>query len=162
MNQSVSGDTSAVEIALIGEVDVHGFREERNYIVDIGFDTGKAGMALSPVISRPATVAPPAVPPKVRFKRLHLKSTTRLLHLLFLLLRRQLPLRRRLLPLPHRLRRLRRRRLAITALCRICPRGRMRLCHHPHPRQSSEGIRRSHRPAEQAQGRRCVEAVGPS
>jgi len=64
MNQSVSGDTSAVEIALIGEVDVHGFREERNYIVDIGFDTGKAGMALSPAISRPAATAPPAVPPK--------------------------------------------------------------------------------------------------
>jgi len=61
IKQSLSGDTSAVEIALIGEVDVHGFREERNYIVDIGFDTGKAGMALSPVVSRPAaqTAAPP-------------------------------------------------------------------------------------------------------
>jgi tetratricopeptide (TPR) repeat protein len=61
IKQSLSGDTSAVEIALIGEVDVHGFREERNYIVDIGFDTGKAGMALSPVVSRPAaqTTAPP-------------------------------------------------------------------------------------------------------
>jgi hypothetical protein len=54
IKQSLSGDTSAVEIALIGEVDVHGFREERNYIVDVGFDTGKAGMALSPVVSRPA------------------------------------------------------------------------------------------------------------
>src|SRR3569623_444621 len=64
IKQSLSGDTSAVEIALIGEVDVHGFREERNYIVDIGFDTGKAGMALSPAISRPAAPAPPAVPPK--------------------------------------------------------------------------------------------------
>lgn len=62
IKQSLSGDTSAVEIALIGEVDVHGFREERNYIVDIGFDTGKAGMALSPVVSRPA--AQPAAPPK--------------------------------------------------------------------------------------------------
>lgn len=62
IKQSLSGDTSAVEIALIGEVDVHGFREERNYIVDIGFDTGKAGMALSPVVSRPAVQ--PAAPPK--------------------------------------------------------------------------------------------------
>src|SRR3569623_2118278 len=61
IKQSLSGDTSAEEIALIGEVDVHGFREERNYIVDIGFDTGKAGMALSPVVSRPA--AQPAAPP---------------------------------------------------------------------------------------------------
>ena len=58
MKQSISGDSSAVEIALIGEVDVHGFREERNYIVDIGFDSGKAGMALSPALSRP--VAQPA------------------------------------------------------------------------------------------------------
>lgn len=58
MKQSISGDNSAVEIALIGEVDVHGFREERNYIVDIGFDSGKAGMALSPALSRP--VAQPA------------------------------------------------------------------------------------------------------
>lgn len=68
MKQSISGDSSAVEIALIGEVDVHGFREERNYIVDIGFDTGKAGMALNPALSRPATVQPAvrqeaAVPP---------------------------------------------------------------------------------------------------
>src|SRR3569623_428439 len=62
IKQSLSGDTSAEEIALIGEVDVHGFREERNYIVDIGFDTGKAGMALSPAISRPAAAAPSAVP----------------------------------------------------------------------------------------------------
>ena len=58
IKQSVSGDNSAVEIALIGEVDVHGFREDRNYIVDIGFDTGKAGMALSPAISRPASAQP--------------------------------------------------------------------------------------------------------
>lgn len=60
MKQSISGDNSAVEIALIGEVDVHGFREERNYIVDIGFDTGKAGMALNPALSRPAAVQPAA------------------------------------------------------------------------------------------------------
>lgn len=60
MKQSISGDSSAVEIALIGEVDVHGFREERNYIVDIGFDTGKAGMALNPALSRPAVAQPAA------------------------------------------------------------------------------------------------------
>ncbi|WEF52637.1 hypothetical protein AFIC_001132 [[Pseudomonas] carboxydohydrogena] len=60
IKQSISGDNSAVEIALIGEVDVHGFREERNYIVDIGFDTGKAGMALNPALSRPAATQPAA------------------------------------------------------------------------------------------------------
>lgn len=58
MNQAISGDSSSVEIALVGDVDVHGFREERNYIVDIGFDTGKAGLALGPVGSRPAITLP--------------------------------------------------------------------------------------------------------
>ena len=58
MKQAISGDNASVEISLIGEVDVHGFREERNYIVDIGFDTGKAGMALSPALSRPVAAEP--------------------------------------------------------------------------------------------------------
>lgn len=56
MDQSISGDNSSVKIALIGEVDVHGFREERNYVVDIGFDAAKAAMTLSPALARP--VAP--------------------------------------------------------------------------------------------------------
>lgn len=30
-------DTSAVDVALIGDVDVHSFREEKNYIVDVAF-----------------------------------------------------------------------------------------------------------------------------
>ncbi|CAM5347524.1 Tetratricopeptide repeat protein OS=Afipia felis OX=1035 GN=NCTC12722_01526 PE=4 SV=1 [Afipia felis] len=58
MNQSISGDNSSVELALIGGVDVHSFREERNYIVDIGFDGGKGGMALSPALARPVPPAP--------------------------------------------------------------------------------------------------------
>ncbi|MEO6947503.1 MAG: tetratricopeptide repeat protein, partial [Nitrobacter sp.] len=35
--QSVEGDGSRIDIKLIGDVDVHSFREEKNYIVDIGF-----------------------------------------------------------------------------------------------------------------------------
>ena len=35
--QKVEGDGSRIDIKLIGDVDVHSFREEKNYIVDIGF-----------------------------------------------------------------------------------------------------------------------------
>jgi tetratricopeptide (TPR) repeat protein len=42
MNQKVEGDATQVEIALIGDVDVHSFREEKNYIVDVGFQSEKS------------------------------------------------------------------------------------------------------------------------
>lgn len=66
IGQSISGDNSTVEIGLIGEVDVHGFREERNYIVDIGFDASKKPPSLSlpelslPPSSQAASGGPPA------------------------------------------------------------------------------------------------------
>jgi tetratricopeptide (TPR) repeat protein len=41
INQKVEGDSTQVEIALIGDVDVHSFREEKNYIVDVGFQSEK-------------------------------------------------------------------------------------------------------------------------
>jgi tetratricopeptide (TPR) repeat protein len=41
INQKVEGDSTQVEIALIGDVDVHSFREEKNYIVDVGFQAEK-------------------------------------------------------------------------------------------------------------------------
>src|SRR5437899_1573603 len=37
INQKIEGDQSAVEVALIGDVDVHSFREEKNYIIDVAF-----------------------------------------------------------------------------------------------------------------------------
>ncbi len=37
INQKLDGDSSAVEVALIGDVDVHSFREDKNYIVDVAF-----------------------------------------------------------------------------------------------------------------------------
>jgi tetratricopeptide (TPR) repeat protein len=37
INQKVDGDKSLVEVALIGDVDVHSFREEKNYIIDVAF-----------------------------------------------------------------------------------------------------------------------------
>ena len=38
INQKVEGDASRVDLALVGEVDVHAFREDKNYVVDIAFD----------------------------------------------------------------------------------------------------------------------------
>src|SRR3982074_2930144 len=37
INQKIEGDRSAVEVALIGNVDVHSFREDKNYVVDVAF-----------------------------------------------------------------------------------------------------------------------------
>jgi hypothetical protein len=37
IDQKLTGDTSAIELGLIGEVDVHSFREDKNYIVDVAF-----------------------------------------------------------------------------------------------------------------------------
>ena len=37
ISQKTEGEASTVEVGLIGDVDIHSFREERNYIVDIGF-----------------------------------------------------------------------------------------------------------------------------
>src|SRR5438132_259407 len=37
INQRTDVDSSAVDITLIGEVDVHSFREEKNYVIDVAF-----------------------------------------------------------------------------------------------------------------------------
>jgi hypothetical protein len=37
ISQKIDGDNSAVEVTLIGEVDVHSFREDKNYIIDVAF-----------------------------------------------------------------------------------------------------------------------------
>jgi tetratricopeptide (TPR) repeat protein len=54
--QKVEGDGSRIDIKLIGDVDVHSFREEKNYIVDIGFhQDGK--LVLPPLASSEAEPA---------------------------------------------------------------------------------------------------------
>src|SRR6185295_18232905 len=47
INQKVDIAKTMVEIALIGDVDVHSFREERNYIIDVGFQQSDKPKALS-------------------------------------------------------------------------------------------------------------------
>src|SRR5262249_13490969 len=37
INQRIEGDTTLVEIAMIGDVDVHSFREDKNYNIDVAF-----------------------------------------------------------------------------------------------------------------------------
>ncbi len=72
INQKVAGDTSAVELVLIGDVDVHSFREEKNYIIDVAFQQTKKPSTLpstasdashAPASAAPASAAPaPAAP----------------------------------------------------------------------------------------------------
>ncbi|SDR86290.1 tetratricopeptide repeat protein [Bradyrhizobium canariense] len=60
INQKVEGDTSAVEVLLIGDVDVHSFREDKNYIVDVAFQPSEKPSALLPVADASRPPAPSA------------------------------------------------------------------------------------------------------
>jgi tetratricopeptide (TPR) repeat protein len=60
INQKIEGENASVEVALIGDVDVHSFREEKNYIVDIGFQSEKPSPLISPAAP---TAAKPADKP---------------------------------------------------------------------------------------------------
>jgi hypothetical protein len=52
INQKAEGDTSRVDIALIGEADVHAFREEKNYVVDVAFEQAQKSEAAKAAVSR--------------------------------------------------------------------------------------------------------------
>jgi tetratricopeptide (TPR) repeat protein len=60
INQKIEGENATVEVALIGDVDVHSFREDKNYIVDIGFQQSEKP---SPLASPAVAAPPPAVKP---------------------------------------------------------------------------------------------------
>jgi hypothetical protein len=55
INQRMDGDTTLVDIALIGDVDVHPFREDKNYIVDVSFQQAEKANAQT----LPAAALPP-------------------------------------------------------------------------------------------------------
>jgi hypothetical protein len=57
INQRADIDSSAVDIVLIGEVDVHSFREEKNYVIDVAFQ-----QAEKPALAEPQAAAKPVVP----------------------------------------------------------------------------------------------------
>ena len=72
INQKVKADATAVEVTLIGDVDVHSFREDKNYIVDVAFQQGEKPPALSssapdashaPASAVPASVVPASAAP---------------------------------------------------------------------------------------------------
>ncbi len=70
INQKVAGEASAIEINLIGDVDVHSFREEKNYIIDVAFQAPDKLSAQLPVAdavkaATPAIAAAPVVPAPV-------------------------------------------------------------------------------------------------
>lgn len=59
IKQKADIDQTSVEIALIGDSDVHSFRDEKNYVVDISFqpDKGKAAATAEAVIAQAKPVA---------------------------------------------------------------------------------------------------------
>jgi tetratricopeptide (TPR) repeat protein len=60
--QKISGESSAIEIALIGDADVHSFREEKNYIIDVAFQpVDKLSTLLEKAVAE-KTTAPEATP----------------------------------------------------------------------------------------------------
>ena len=68
INQRIDGDSSAVEVELIGDVDVHSFREDKNYVIDVAFQqsdkpqvgaAARIGRASSAGAAAPVAAAPP-------------------------------------------------------------------------------------------------------
>src|SRR5882672_8285247 len=66
INQRTDVESSAVDILLIGEVDVHSFREEKNYVIDVAFQQAEKP-ALAEVHAPAAAPAParPAAPSRL-------------------------------------------------------------------------------------------------
>lgn len=66
IKQKADIDQTSVEIALIGDSDVHSFRDEKNYVVDVAFQPDKSKAAATPEASiaqmKPAAQAPAPMP----------------------------------------------------------------------------------------------------
>src|SRR5262245_31384440 len=63
INQRIDGDKSVVEAELIGDVDVHSFREEKSYIIDVAFQQAEKTPAAAPKASAAEPPAPVRVAP---------------------------------------------------------------------------------------------------
>ena len=64
ISERADSPTSAIDIALVGEADVHTFREDKTYIIDIGFQPKGASLvgqppALPPAAAKPAVAVKP-------------------------------------------------------------------------------------------------------
>jgi tetratricopeptide (TPR) repeat protein len=58
INQKIEGESSAVEVALIGDVDVRSFRDEKNYIIDVAFQQGEKPSAFQQAEKHSALASP--------------------------------------------------------------------------------------------------------
>src|SRR6185369_15182265 len=65
ISQRADIDSSAVDIVLIGEVDVHSFREEKNYVIDVAFQ-----QAEKTALPEQQAAAAPNTPPNTLAKPL--------------------------------------------------------------------------------------------
>jgi tetratricopeptide (TPR) repeat protein len=61
INQRVEGDQTAVDIILIGDVDIHSFRDDKNYIIDVAFQQPDKKIPVSPSADA-SHAAKPSVP----------------------------------------------------------------------------------------------------
>jgi tetratricopeptide (TPR) repeat protein len=61
--QKIEGESSSVEVTLIGDVDVHSFREDKNYIIDVASQQPeKPSLLASPALDAPPAAPMPAAP----------------------------------------------------------------------------------------------------
>lgn len=63
INARIEGDKSMVEAELIGDVDVHSFREEKSYIIDVAFQADKTPAIPAKTAAQETKAPAPAVPP---------------------------------------------------------------------------------------------------
>jgi tetratricopeptide (TPR) repeat protein len=71
INQKADAETSTVEIALVGDVDVHSFREDKNYVIDVALPQAEKAAGLPAVVdalqasTRAAETRTPPMPPSM-------------------------------------------------------------------------------------------------
>jgi tetratricopeptide (TPR) repeat protein len=65
--QQIKGDATVVTFDLVGNVDVHAFREEKTYVVDIGFEPEDKAKAAAAQLEAPA--GPAAKPASVKAEK---------------------------------------------------------------------------------------------
>ena len=73
ITQKVDGESTVVEFALLGDADVHSFREERSYVVDIGFAAKQESL---PKLEAPKPETQPATVPAAAPRASEIKSPT--------------------------------------------------------------------------------------
>ena len=69
ISQRADVDSSAVDILLIGEVDVHSFREEKNYVIDVAFQQPEKPAALAETQAAPKSAVAAKSGPAPRISR---------------------------------------------------------------------------------------------